>query len=194
MQRSADPTEGQGPYKFCTRNGFNKAQRTRPKSNEIIAESTELIDILPLITVWLHVRVLPGLPSLAKRVKAATPKPTWAKAAAARELRLGEPQSQRQSRRGSRFQPKHRKQPHAKQHRGSLAWFLYPRKHFDTSGKSGALLDRPVVCKSHRPTRQPARRAFRPSRLPDAHQLQGRRRNHLWHVSKVPTWEAALSI
>jgi hypothetical protein len=29
--------------------------------------------------------------SLAKRVKAAAPKPTWAKAGAARELRLGKP-------------------------------------------------------------------------------------------------------
>jgi hypothetical protein len=48
------------PHLFRTRNDLDKAQRTRSKSNESTARSTKLIDILPLITVWLKVRVLSG--------------------------------------------------------------------------------------------------------------------------------------
>jgi hypothetical protein len=40
----------------------NETQRTRTKSNKNEGISTDLIDILPLITVWLQVRVLPGPP------------------------------------------------------------------------------------------------------------------------------------
>jgi hypothetical protein len=46
------------PHLFRTRNDLDEAQRTRSKSNENTAKSTKLIDILPLITVWLKVRVL----------------------------------------------------------------------------------------------------------------------------------------
>jgi hypothetical protein len=79
------------PHQFRTRNDLIKAQRTRTKSNENTAKSTKLIDILPLITVWLQVRVLPGQPAFArfasfglasrchkrpaKPAKAVTPKP-----------------------------------------------------------------------------------------------------------------------
>jgi hypothetical protein len=47
------------PHQFRTRNAPTKAQRTRSNSNEKTAKSTNLIDILPLITVWLQVRALP---------------------------------------------------------------------------------------------------------------------------------------
>jgi hypothetical protein len=50
------------PHQFRTRNAPTKAQRTRSNSNEKTAKSTNLIDIPPLITVWLQVRVLPGPP------------------------------------------------------------------------------------------------------------------------------------
>jgi hypothetical protein len=50
------------PHQFRTRNGPNKPQQTRSKTNESTAKSTNPIDILPLITVWLQVRVLPGPP------------------------------------------------------------------------------------------------------------------------------------
>src|SRR5215213_1376014 len=39
-----------------------RAQRTRLKSIENTAQSTKPIGILPLITVWLQVRILPGSP------------------------------------------------------------------------------------------------------------------------------------
>jgi hypothetical protein len=42
--------------------------------------------------------------------------------------------------------------------RGSLAWMLYPRKHFDTSGKSAALLRRRAICKT--PLSLPNNRLF----------------------------------
>src|ERR1700730_7149069 len=32
--------------------------------------------------------------------------------------------------------------------RGSLAWMLYPRKHFDMSGKSAAAFDHRAICKT----------------------------------------------
>jgi hypothetical protein len=51
-------TSEASPHQFCTRNAPTKAQRTRSNSNEKTAKSTNLIDILPLITVWLQVRVL----------------------------------------------------------------------------------------------------------------------------------------
>ena len=55
-------TDGQRPHQFRTKNDLIKPQQTRSKSNENPAKSTNLIDIRPLITVWLHVRVLPGPP------------------------------------------------------------------------------------------------------------------------------------
>jgi hypothetical protein len=55
-------TDGQRPHQFRTKNDLIKPQQTRSKSNGNPAKSTNLIDIRPLITVWLHVRVLPGPP------------------------------------------------------------------------------------------------------------------------------------
>ena len=49
-------------HQFRTRINLIKAQRIRTKSSENAAKSTKPIDILPLITVWLQVRVLPGPP------------------------------------------------------------------------------------------------------------------------------------
>jgi hypothetical protein len=43
------------PHQFRIRNGRDKARRTRSISNENTAKSTNLIDILPLITVRLQV-------------------------------------------------------------------------------------------------------------------------------------------
>ena len=43
------------PHQFRTRNNLIRTQRTRSKSNKNAAKSTKLIDILPLITVWLLV-------------------------------------------------------------------------------------------------------------------------------------------
>jgi hypothetical protein len=51
-----------GPHQFRTRNNLNKPEQTRSKPNKNAGKSTKLIDILPLITVWLQVRVLPGPP------------------------------------------------------------------------------------------------------------------------------------
>jgi hypothetical protein len=53
-------TDGQRPHQFRTKNDLIKPQQTRSKSNENPAKSTNLIDIRPLITVWLQVRVLAG--------------------------------------------------------------------------------------------------------------------------------------
>ena len=52
-----------GPHQFRTRNELNKGQQTRTKTNKIQGKSTNLIDILSLITVWLQVRLLPGPPT-----------------------------------------------------------------------------------------------------------------------------------
>jgi hypothetical protein len=52
-------------HQFRTRNELIKAQRTRSNPNETAVKSTKLIDIPPLITVWLQVRVLPGPPRFA---------------------------------------------------------------------------------------------------------------------------------
>src|SRR5882757_2995119 len=49
------------PHQFRTRNNLIRTQRTRSKSNKNAAKSTKLIDILPLITVWLQVRALPHI-------------------------------------------------------------------------------------------------------------------------------------
>jgi hypothetical protein len=44
------------PHQFRTRNDANRTQRTRSKQIENSAKSTDPIDLLPLITVWLQVR------------------------------------------------------------------------------------------------------------------------------------------
>ncbi len=64
------------PHPFRTRNDLIKSQRTRSYPNENAARSTKPISMLPLITVWLQVRVLPGPPAFAREArKAAAPKP-----------------------------------------------------------------------------------------------------------------------
>ena len=45
------------PHQFRTRNDANETQRAQTKSNKTAGKSTKLIDSLPLITVWLQVRV-----------------------------------------------------------------------------------------------------------------------------------------
>src|SRR6202011_2030378 len=59
----------QAQHQFRTRNDHIKAQRTRTRPNENAAKSTNLIDMLPLITVWLQVRVLPGPPKPNSRMR-----------------------------------------------------------------------------------------------------------------------------
>jgi hypothetical protein len=44
----------EGPHQFRTRNDAIEAQQTRSKSNKTVGKSTEVVDISPLITVWLH--------------------------------------------------------------------------------------------------------------------------------------------
>jgi hypothetical protein len=61
--RTVKDRASETPHQFRTRNNPNKPKRTRSKSNENQVKSTKLIDILPLITVWLQVRVLPGPPA-----------------------------------------------------------------------------------------------------------------------------------
>jgi hypothetical protein len=61
--RRKTPAEGREPRQFRTRNNPNEPQQTRSKPNLNAAKSTILIDIPPLITVWLQVRVLPGPPT-----------------------------------------------------------------------------------------------------------------------------------
>jgi hypothetical protein len=92
-----------GPHQFRTRNNLIGTQRTQSNSNENPAKSTKPIDILPLITVWLQVRVLPGPPVFAREASfgsasprhqfeaqrdAVAPQPTG-KADRCRECRLG---------------------------------------------------------------------------------------------------------
>ena len=60
------------PHQFRTRNNLIETQRTRSRSNKSTVKSTKLIDILPLITVWLQVRVLPGPPRFALRASRGT--------------------------------------------------------------------------------------------------------------------------
>jgi hypothetical protein len=50
------------PHQFRTGNDLAKAQRTRSISDENATNSTKPNFILPLITVWLQVRDLPGPP------------------------------------------------------------------------------------------------------------------------------------
>lgn len=50
-------------HQFRTRNDLATMQRTRTKSNESAAKSTNAFDILPLITVWFLVRVQAGPPT-----------------------------------------------------------------------------------------------------------------------------------
>ena len=57
-------SEAQVPHQFRTRNDLTKTKRTRSNSRESIGKSTKLT-ILPLITVWPQVRVLPGPPIFA---------------------------------------------------------------------------------------------------------------------------------
>jgi|tagenome__1003787_1003787.scaffolds.fasta_scaffold20661204_2 hypothetical protein len=52
------------PHQFRTRNNLNEPKQTGSKRNKTSAKSTNLIDSLPLITVWLQVRVLPGPPKM----------------------------------------------------------------------------------------------------------------------------------
>jgi len=52
----------EGPHQFRTRNGLNETQRRQSDTNKRQGKSTKPTDILPLITVWLQVRVLPGPP------------------------------------------------------------------------------------------------------------------------------------
>src|SRR5215831_4989753 len=51
------------PHQFRTRNDLTKPQRTRSNRNENPAKSMIVFVVLPLITVWLQVRVLPGPPA-----------------------------------------------------------------------------------------------------------------------------------
>jgi len=55
-------TDGHRSHQFRTRNDRAKAQQTRSNSNESAVKSMKLVDLFPLITVWLQVRVLPGPP------------------------------------------------------------------------------------------------------------------------------------
>jgi hypothetical protein len=50
------------PPQLRTRNAITKTQRARSISGKTAVKSAKLIDILPLITVWWQVRVLPGPP------------------------------------------------------------------------------------------------------------------------------------
>jgi hypothetical protein len=66
---SLSPTTRRAPHLFRTRSDHAETQRTRSISNENAIESTKLNSILPLITVWLQVRVLRGPPRFALRQK-----------------------------------------------------------------------------------------------------------------------------
>jgi hypothetical protein len=97
---------------------------------ENAAKSTKLIDIPPLITVWLQVRVLPGPPAFArfasfgqasphhkreaKHAKAAAPEPRRAKAGHAPASCGSSSHPTITASRWPRSEPKYRKQPHAK--------------------------------------------------------------------------------
>jgi hypothetical protein len=68
-------------------------------------------------------------PSLAKREKAATPQPTWAKAGAARELRLGKPRFPTAKPPRFSLPTKISKTTPCKVAGSSLAWMLCPPRH-----------------------------------------------------------------
>jgi hypothetical protein len=80
-------------------------------------------------------RAVPTICQLSSRLK------WWAR------LRFAHPlERQPQGRRGSRS--KISKTTPCKVTGGSLAWMLYPRKHFDTSGKSAAPFHHRAICKT----------------------------------------------
>src|SRR5215213_8320646 len=102
------------PHQFRTRNAPTEAQRTRSNRDKNTATSTKPIVIPPLITVWLQVRVLPGPPAFARearegcRAEAHSGEGGRCPRATARQATIPAAKP-----RGSRFQPKYRKQPHA---------------------------------------------------------------------------------
>jgi hypothetical protein len=55
--RQGGAEASEAPHQFRTRNGVNELQRKQPDTNKKGRRSTKLVDILPLITVWLQVRV-----------------------------------------------------------------------------------------------------------------------------------------
>jgi hypothetical protein len=59
---STTGTSGNQAQRHRARNGVNELQRKQSDTNKREGKSTKLVDILPLITVWLQVRVLPGPP------------------------------------------------------------------------------------------------------------------------------------
>jgi hypothetical protein len=59
---SLSPTARRAPHQFRARNHLAKTQRARSTSDENAGKSLKLTFTLPLITVWLQVRVLPGPP------------------------------------------------------------------------------------------------------------------------------------
>ncbi len=63
-ERSSSERRTAPPHQIRTRNDAIEAHRTRSKSNRSTAKSTKATNILPLITVWLQVRVLPGPPRI----------------------------------------------------------------------------------------------------------------------------------
>jgi hypothetical protein len=87
-------------------------------------------------------------PSLAKRVKAATPKPSWAKAGVARKLRLGKPRFPAARPTRNSLPTKISKTTPCKVTESRRHGWLAPRKRFDTSGKSRAQLHRRAIRKS----------------------------------------------
>jgi hypothetical protein len=87
--RTVRDQASEAPHQFRTRNNLIRTQRTRSKSNKNAAKSRKLIDILPLITVWLQVRVLPGPPAFARvSDEGCRAEAHRAKAGRGRELRL----------------------------------------------------------------------------------------------------------
>jgi hypothetical protein len=55
QERRAIKLRGTAPVR--TRNGVNELQRKQSDTNKREGKSTKLVDILPLITVWLQVRI-----------------------------------------------------------------------------------------------------------------------------------------
>jgi hypothetical protein len=84
--RTVKDLASETPHQFRARNNLIEMQRTGTNSHETAEKTTKLINILPLIAVWLQVRVLPGPPAFAGFAsygsashlvaKAAPPKPT----------------------------------------------------------------------------------------------------------------------
>ena len=60
LQSSFLEIQHNAPHQFRTRNDLVEAQRIRTAGIEKEGKSTKSAIILPLITVWLQVRVLPG--------------------------------------------------------------------------------------------------------------------------------------